>query len=129
LGDFFFIYELEINAMKKAASNIISIATILLVSGCASEPQTAESDPAYISPAQYKDYDCKQIGAEMRRVSKKIDVATQTDGTTQVLNAAVTAFAISRGMGVSGDDGVQMRRLKNQYDVLEETAIQKKCNL
>lgn len=112
--------------MKKASLQTLSIIAALFVAGCTTAP---EADPAYVSVTQYQDYNCKQLRAEMQRVSKKIEVSMQTEATTQVLNAAVTAFAISRGYGVSARDNVEMRRLKNQYDVLEQTSIQKQCGL
>lgn len=96
------------------------------LAGCATTP---ESDPAYVSPMQYQDYNCKQIKAEMRRVSGKIEQAAQTNQTGQVLDAAMTVFAISQGYGVYSEDNPEYRRLQNQYDVLEQTAIQKECDL
>lgn len=111
--------------MIRPLASTVAAMSLMLITACASSP---ESDPAYISPAQYENYNCKQIHAEIRRVTKKIDVAVQTDGTTQALDAAVTIFAISQGYGVGGGNGnVELRRLKNQYDVLEQTAILKEC--
>lgn len=109
----------------KCKKSITVVSLLLLLSACASKP---EDDPAYISPTFYQGYNCKQLKLEQKRVSQKIDVAIQTDGTTQVLNAAVTAFAISQGYGVSSGQGnVELRRLKNQMDVLDQTLIQKEC--
>ena len=98
------------------------------LSGCTTAP---ESDPAYVSSMQYQGYNCKQISAEMDRVSKKIDQETQNDSTNQILGAAVTALAISKGYSMYGDDrsNVELKRLKNQYSVLEQTSIQKECGL
>ena len=96
------------------------------LAGCTTAP---ESDPAYVSPLQYQDYNCKQIKAEMRRISGKIEQAAQANQTGQVLDAALTVFAISQGYGVYSEDNPEYRRLQNQYDVLEQTAIQKECTL
>lgn len=99
----------------------------ILLQSCSSGPT---KDPTYISPIHYQSYDCKQISMEMDRVSKKIDVKTQTEAAPQVLNTALAAFAISQGYGVYGEEeNVELRRLKNQYDVLDETAIRKKCHI
>ena len=100
---------------------------ILALTACGTT--TAANDPAYIAPTQYDDYSCKQIRAEMRLVSSKIDQMNTTDGTTQVLNTALSAFAISQGYGVNQVDDTASRRLQNEYDVLQETSIKKNCNL
>lgn len=107
------------------SSFLIFIFSISL-SGCATAP---ESDPAYVSPAQYQSYNCNQISAEMQRVSGKIEQASKVNATGQVLETALSAFAISQGYGIydDGSSDVEYRRLSNQYDVLEQTAIQKEC--
>ena len=102
---------------------------LITLSGCSSSP---ESDPAYVSPTQYLGYNCNQIGAEMKRVSAKIEQANETQGdktAEMVLNTALSAYAISRGYGVGSSDDSAYRRLINQYDVLEQTAIQKECSV
>lgn len=114
------------NVSKYSNFILSSLLTVSVgLAGCATAP---ESDPAYVSPLQYQDYNCKQIKAEMRRVSGKIEQAAKTDQTGQVLDAALTVFAISQGYGVYSEDNPEYRRLQNQYDVLEQTAIQKECN-
>jgi len=107
------------------SSSLILLSSISL-SGCATAPK---SDPAYVSPAQYQAYNCNQIRAEMQRVSGKLEQASQANATGQVLGTALAAFAISQGYGIydDGNGDVEYRRLSNQYDVLEQTAIQKEC--
>ncbi|MBI1328117.1 MAG: hypothetical protein GC136_10825 [Alphaproteobacteria bacterium] len=101
--------------------------SLLLLAACETAP---ESDPSYISPTHYQNYNCNQISAEMQRVSTKLEQATSVDSTNQMLGAAVAIFAISKGRGISGGgENVELKRLRNQYDVLEQTAIQKECHL
>lgn len=107
---------------------IFSTSLILLsLSGCATAP---EADPSYVSPTHYQDYNCKQLKAELYRVSGKLEQASQANATGQVLGTALAAFAISQGYAIydDGNGDVEYRRLSNQYDVLEQTAIQKDCN-
>ena len=107
-------------------------AFIFTLSACTTDaPQATGPDPAYVSETQYRGYSCKQIHAEMNRVSRHMEAESQGNGANQILGAAVTAFAISRGYAVGGDDGsgdVELRRLRNQYDVLEQLAIKKDCS-
>jgi hypothetical protein len=107
--------------------NIIILSGVLIIglAGCSTSP---ESDPAYVSPAHYSNYNCNQISAEMQRVSAKLEQMAEGQATGQVLNTALAAYAISQGYGFSGGNDTAYRRLYNQYDVLEQTSIQKECN-
>src|SRR6056297_793315 len=64
----------------------------LFVSACTTSPET---DPAYVSPSHYANYNCKQISAEMQRLSSKLEQAEQENTTGQVLETALAAYAIS----------------------------------
>ncbi len=111
--------------MQRFNKVICSTVLIIGLTGCATSP---ESDPAYISPTHYSNYNCNQISAEMQRVSGKIEQAKQANTTGKVLDTALAAFAISQGYGYEDSNGSQYQRLVNQYDVLEQTAIQKECH-
>lgn len=100
-----------------------SIITLLILTGCA-----AESDPNYVSPTFYDSYNCKQLKAEKIRLNSKIEQAGKSNQGNQILNTALSAYAISQGSGYFGDDYSELQRLQNQYDVLEQTVIQKECN-
>ena len=115
--------------MKRLNITILSGILIFGLGGCSTSP---EPDLAYISPNHYSEYNCKQISAEKQRLSTKMEQMTtrKNDIANKVLDTALAAFAISQGYGVSsGDDDATYRRLYNQYEVLERTAIQKECNL
>lgn len=113
--------------MNKKTTSTIFVLSLMMITGCASAP---ESDPAYVAPTHYANYNCNQISSEMQRISTKMEQAKQANTTGKVLDTALAAFAISQGYGYSSDnDDVQYRRLVNQYDVLEQTAIQKECGL
>lgn len=109
----------------------IAAMTGILVLGAAACTTSPESDPAYISPTHYSSYDCRQLDAENKRVSTKLEHMADNRGndtTGKLVDAAVAAFAISQGYGFDdGDDDVAYRRLRNQYDVLEQTTIEKGC--
>lgn len=112
--------------MTRLKYTLLSGAIIIGLSGCASSP---ESDPAYVSPNHYANYNCNQISAEMQRISGKLEQAEQANTTGQVLGTALAAYAISQGYGFAGGDDSAYRRLRNQYDVLEQTSIQKECGI
>lgn len=112
--------------MTRLKYTLLSGALIIGLAGCANSP---ESDPAYVSPNHYANYNCKQISAEMQRISSKLEQAEQANTTGQVLDTALAAFAISQGYGYSSGDNSAYRRLHNQYEVLEQTSIQKECGI
>jgi hypothetical protein len=112
--------------MQLLKKTILSGCIIIGLAGCSTSP---ESDPAYVSPTHYSNYNCKQISAEMQRVSGKLEQTEQANATGQVLGTALAAYAISQGYGFSSGDNSPQRRLLNQYDVLEQTAIQKECGI
>jgi hypothetical protein len=117
--------------LKSLYTGVVVFSFSIVLSACVeTQQQAAGPDPAYVSETQYLGYSCKQIHAEMNRVSRHMDAQNQAGGSNQILGAAVAAFAISRGYAVGGgddSDDVEIRRLRNQYDVLEQLAIKKDC--
>lgn len=63
----------------------------------------------------------------MQRVSTKQEQAQTASATGKVLDTALAAFAISQGYGYGSEEDVAYKRLNNQYEVLEQTSIQKEC--
>ena len=116
--------------------NLLSSLTIstCLLSACASQPENIAT--AYVSPLQYQDYSCKQIGMEMNSVARR---ASELQGTLKKKadNDAVqmgvglvllwpTLFALEGG---DGAEAAEYSRLKGEYEALEKSAIAKTCSL
>ena len=117
--------------------NIKSFVVLLLVTllvGCATAPEKLGA--TYVSPLQYKDYTCEQIGMEMQRVSRKV---AELRGT---LDKDASNDAAQMGIGLilfwpalfflEGGDGVnasQYSHLKGEFEALEQVAIQKECGI
>lgn len=125
--------------MKKYALLLypLTAAALLMLSACITsttiqQPYRPESDPAYVSPQQYEGYNCKQLHSEMNRVSAEIDQSVKQDNTQHALDTALSAYALAKGQGYTPppeqrNDSVDLRRLKNEYGVIEQTAIEKQC--
>lgn len=110
--------------MKKL--HLLAAVVLFLLTGCASK---LASDPAYVSPSQYSDYNCKQLKLEMQRVSSNLEQAKKDDATGQILGAALRVFAISQGYRLDDSDSkLESRRLQNQYTVLSQALIKKECD-
>ena len=114
-------------------SFVVLLFAMFLV-GCATAPEKLGA--TYVSPLQYKDYTCDQIGMEMQRVSRKV---AELRGT---LDKDASNDAAQMGIGLilfwpalfflEGGDGVQAAqysRLKGEFEALEQVAIQKNCSI
>lgn len=104
------------------------LSLLLLVVFTLSACSGNSSSSAYVSPDHYASFNCKQIDAESKRISAKLEQnSTSSSESNQVLNTALTAFAISQGYSFQGNDNTQEKRLQNLYEVLEKTKIEKEC--
>ncbi len=108
--------------------------TAFLLAGCASQPEELKSQ--YVSPLQYKEYNCDQIAGEMQRTSRRINdmflslKKTADDDSAQVGIGLIlfwpTLFFLEGG---DGQEAVEYGRLKGEYEALEMVSIEKKCSI
>lgn len=105
--------------------NIVTIITVsALLAGCTEQQQTPSN---YVSPLEFKNYNCKQIAKEMARTSQMLEQHQQDSAGANVAGAAIAVFAISRGHGVSFGDDDETTRLKSKYEALHQAGIEKNC--
>jgi hypothetical protein len=125
---------LAVCALLSAACTINSTTTTTN----APEAYRPENDPAYVSPLQYEGYSCNQLHTAMDLVSQKIDQSVRNDqrqdDTEHALDTALAAYALAQGQGYNPParhehhhETVDMRRMKNEYAVIEQMAIKKNC--
>lgn len=114
-------------------SLLLISASAFLVS-CASSPD--EMTASYVSPLQYQDYTCKQIGAEAAMVERKVgelyaqlDKKASNDGAQMAAGLILfwpTLFFLEGG---DGAEAVEYKRLRGEYDALQKVSIKKNCGL
>jgi hypothetical protein len=116
--------------MKRVITAAIMAATL---AGCASSPDKMAA--AYVSPIQYQDYDCKQIGGELARVSRRaqelygqLDKTASNDGAQMAVGLVLFWPALFFLEGGDGPEAAEYARLKGERDALEQVAIQKHCD-
>ena len=110
------------------------MAAATLLVGCASQPE--EIAPQYVSSIQYQDYDCKQSGGEVARVSRRVSELHAS------LEKTADNDAAQMGVGLilfwptlfflEGGDGAQAQeyaRLKGERDAIEQISVKKKCGI
>ena len=119
--------------MIKQFSTIILTASIILAGGCATQPDKLST--VYVSPLEYKNYDCEQIVSEMNHVSKR------TVALYRSLDKKATNDAIQMGVGlvlfwpalffIEGGDGPEAQEyssLKGNFEALRTAGVKKKCD-
>lgn len=110
----------------------IVAAGVMLMIGCASSPDKIQT--AYVSPLQYKDYDCEQISGELMRVSRRAgelqgNLQKTADNDTAQMAVGMVLFwpALFFLEGGDGPDATEYARLKGERDTLEKVGIERKC--
>jgi len=116
-------------------NKILTIAACAVaLNACATPPEKISS--AYVSPLQYKDYDCDQITMETDRVSRRVQSLnaslkkTASDDSAQLAIGMVLFFpALFFLEGSDGADAQEYARLKGESEALQSAAVQKKCTI
>jgi hypothetical protein len=111
---------------------LVAIFAVML-SACATSPNKIAAQ--YVSPTQYKDYDCDELGAEMSRVSRRV---SELQGS---LDKEASEDKVAMGVGlvlfwpalffIDGDspEGAEYARLKGEFEAMQTMSRQKKCNI
>ena len=116
--------------MSPCFRSLLALSVTLLLANCAAEADHVKA--AYVSPLQYQDYSCKQIRAELMRVSRKVNEVSGVQDKT------ASNDSVAMGVGlilfwpslffISGSDShVELAQLKGEFDALEQAAITKDC--
>lgn len=110
---------------------LLTLALVLLAMGCAKSSKDIRAQ--YVSPLEYKDYDCDQIVAEMRRLSRRVaeiggSVDKTASGDKVTMSVGLLVFPPLLFL-LDGDnaEAQEYGRLKGEYEALQAAATQKKC--
>jgi len=101
--------------------------------GCAKSSEMVTG--SYVSPLQYQNYSCQQIGEEAERISARVaqlsGVQDQKRSDDQLATAAAIVLFWPAAFLVNGDDQntAELSRLKGEFETIEKVSIQKSCNL
>lgn len=104
----------------------------LLLAGCAKSSD--EISASYVSPLSYNSYDCEQLEAEYRRVSRRAyEVSGAQDDTADndaaAMGVGLILFWPALFFIASDDRKEELGRLKGELDAIEQASIQKKCTI
>jgi len=116
--------------MKKTS---LALALSGLLAGCATAPDHLQT--MYVSPMQYKDYDCSQVGSELARVARRaqeLQVSLQRTADNDAAQMAVGMILFWPALffleGGDGPEAAEYSRLKGERDALEQVAVAKHCD-
>ena len=112
----------------------ILVAGVMFLTSCAPAPKHIL--PTYVSPLQYEQYDCSQIGSEMESVTRELN---QVYGTVKraatrdgwfMIGAVLISGPLALVPAVIDDTEatVQFAQLQGELEALEKTSILKECD-
>ncbi len=116
--------------MNKITSKLLILITL---SGCSTASKDISS--AYISPLQYKDYNCDQLTAEMQRVASRVSEIGGRLDQAAANDKAITGVGMILfwpalfALGGTKQQEADYARLKGEYDAINQASIQKDCKL
>jgi len=111
----------------------IALALVIALAGCAKSSE--EVSTSYVSPIQYANHDCGQLRGELTRVNRQLVQKMRSQ------DGRADSDALATGVGVvlfwpalffiKGDDehAGELARLKGEFNAIEQSAIEKRCNL
>jgi hypothetical protein len=110
-----------------------AMTAVVFISGCATSSKDIAS--AYVSPLQYKDYNCDQIAAEGVRLSTRVtelggrlDQAASNDKAIAGVGIVLFLPALF-ALGGTKQQEAEYARIKGEFDALNQAAIQKSCTV
>ena len=109
-------------------------AGLALLAGCAAD--TSQIQPSYVSPVEYEDYDCDQIEAEAKRVSRKaheigarVDKTAADDDAQTAIGIILFWPALFFLEGSTTPDTQAYADLKGKFEALEEASVKMGCDI
>lgn len=111
---------------------LLAICAVML-SACATSSNKIAAQ--YVSPMQYKDYECDQLASEMSRVSRRV---SELQGS---LDKEAKEDKVVMGVGLvlfwpalfflDGDspEGAEYARLKGEFEAMQQSATEKRCSI
>lgn len=107
---------------------ITTTAIAFILMGCAKSPESISA--SYVSPVQYGNWTCNQLGEEAARVNSALTQASEQQRkarTTDTLGVLFLGMPVSSLSGGNVSD--QIASLKGQQTVIAQSATQKNCSL
>lgn len=110
----------------KMKIQIVGLAALILVSGCAKAPNTIA--PSYVSEVPYQSYTCKQLGEEMQRLEAAYTTTAKAQEDARTGDAwGVFLIGMPTSSLSGGNVAAEVASLKGQQVAVQKTMITKNC--
>src|SRR4051812_32086891 len=112
---------------------LLAVATATIVAGCASN--SADIQPAYVSPIMYQNHTCAQLAQEAQGISARAAIVSGAQDQKRTNDAVATTVAVvifwpaAFLVGGDGPTAAELGQLKGQMNAVEQASIMKKCNI
>jgi len=103
------------------------------LAACASSSETVTG--SYVSPLQFQNYSCQQIGEEAQRISAHVAQLSGVQDQKRSNDAVATTAAViifwPAAFLVGGNDQTtaELARMKGEFEAVEKVSIQKNCGI
>ena len=111
----------------------VMASAIVIASGCASDPKKISA--AYVSPAQYRGWDCDQITDESAHIERRSielyqSLKKDADADKWQMGVGLILFwpALFALEGGDGPEAAEYSRLKGEYEALRTVSVEKRCD-
>ena len=111
----------------------IALAAAALLGACASK--SSEISASYVSPVQYQNYTCQQLGMEAQALSSRAAIVSgaqdQKRSNDQIATgvAVVVFWPAAFLVGGDGPTAAELAQLKGQMVAVEQASIMRRCNI
>ena len=105
----------------------------LSMGGCASSSDKITA--TYVSPIQYESYNCRQLGEEAQRLSRRASEVAGAQDSQASKDTVATAVAVvifwPAAFMVGGDrnTAAELGRMKGELEAIEQVSIRKNCRI
>lgn len=111
----------------------VMASAIVIATGCASDPKKISA--AYVSPAQYRGWDCDQIVDESAHIERRSielyqSLKKDSDADKWQMGVGLILFwpALFALEGGDGPEASEYSRLKGEYEALRTVSVEKRCD-
>lgn len=113
---------------------LAALTGLAIVASCATQPNKIPAQ--YVSPLQYAEYDCDQLGLEQSRIERRSgelyrSLKNEANADSWQMGLGLVLFwpALFMLEGGDGPEATEYARLRGEYNAIQEVSIQKKCQL
>jgi hypothetical protein len=111
--------------MRKFKKIALAFATIAVVSGCATRPESISA--SFISYEKYMGKDCTSLALDMSNARSELAKYSSMQDSKANLDAATVFFVLIPASKLSGDHAGDVAKFKGEIEAIETALIKTNC--